>query len=156
MSEYAPRTGLGGFWVVAQFVLMVGCAVLGLTWADQWAGTWQWVPAIVAAVGGAALGISGVHALGRNRTVFPEPRPGSVLVRHGVYRQVRHPLYASVMLLAVAWGLWCRSVPAIMGSGVLMLFLVLKARNEEARLLRRFPSYAAYRAATRRFIPWII
>jgi len=131
------------------------CGALGLAWSEQWAGRWQLAPAILAAMGGAILGISGGYALGRNRTVFPEPRPESVLVQHGIYRHVRHPLYGSVMLLALAWGCWCRSVPAIMGSGGLMLFLVLKARNEETRLLRRFPGYSAYRATTRRFIPWV-
>jgi len=134
---------------------MGACMLLGLIWPNQWLGRWHLVPALFITICGAIFGISGYLALGRNRTIYPEPRPASVLIRHGIYGRVRHPLYTSVMLLAVAWGLWCRSVPAVLASGVLILFMVLKTRNEEVRLLRRFPSYSAYRATTWRFFPWV-
>jgi protein-S-isoprenylcysteine O-methyltransferase Ste14 len=38
---------------------------------------------------------------------------------------------------------------------VLLLFFDLKRRREEAWLEARFADYAAYRARTRRLIPWV-
>jgi protein-S-isoprenylcysteine O-methyltransferase Ste14 len=113
------------------------------------------VVAIVLGLAGSGFGIAGVVVLGRNRTIYPEPRPGSRLVRHGIYQHVRHPLYASVMLLAFAWGVAWTSPLALGGAGLLTLFLVLKSRDEEARLILRFPEYEDYRQHTARFLPWI-
>lgn len=156
MEPRDTEVGKGGGWVVAQIALMVACAGLGWVWSGQWSGRWNWVPALILTLVGAGFGIAGVWVLGRNRTIYPQPRPGSVLVQHGIYRHVRHPLYASVMLLAIAWGIWCRSVPALVGSLGLVVFLVLKARSEEVRLQRQFPGYATYCDSRKwRFLPWV-
>lgn len=150
----AKARGLG--WVVSQILLMAICVAVGWIWSGQWtAGGFDQLIALLLTLMGAAFGVGGFWVLGRNRTVYPEPRPGSQLVRHGIYRYVRHPLYSSVMLLAVAWGFWRHSLTALTVTLVLILFLALKARNEEKRLLQRFPDYAAYRKTTRRFLPWL-
>ena len=38
---------------------------------------------------------------------------------------------------------------------VALVFFTLKSRREEAWLQERFDGYAAYRARTRRLIPWV-
>jgi protein-S-isoprenylcysteine O-methyltransferase Ste14 len=46
------------------------------------------------------------HAdLGRNWSRTVEIRTGHQLVRHGVYRTIRHPMYASIWLFSLAQGL---------------------------------------------------
>src|SRR5882672_9513636 len=46
------------------------------------------------------------HAdLGQNWSITLELRKGHQLVRHGVYRSIRHPMYASIWLFALAQGL---------------------------------------------------
>src|SRR5437667_3990498 len=46
------------------------------------------------------------HAdLGQNWSVTLELRQGHQLVRHGVYRSIRHPMYASIWLWCLAQGL---------------------------------------------------
>jgi len=134
---------------------MAVCLIGGLSWNHHWLARWTEFVALILGLWGAVFGIAGVWVLGRNRTVFPEPRQGSVLIRHGIYGLVRHPLYTSVMFLAVGWGVWYRSVPALLAAAVLVVFLHYKAQNEEMRLLQRFPDYADYRSSTKRFIPWI-
>lgn len=155
-NKQVSLKGRGFGWVVAQIILTAGCALLGWIWPGQWTTSYsdEFVAALLTTTG-AAFGVSGVWVLGRNRTIYPEPRPESSLVKHGIYRHVRHPLYTSVMLLAFAWGFWRESLAALIGAFILTLFLGLKARNEEGRLLQRFPDYAVYRRSTRRFLPWL-
>lgn len=110
-----------------------------------------------------ALGISamvGLWALVANRpgnfNIHPTPRTDGKLVMDGPYRWIRHPMYTAVNLLglacamaagwALAWLLWL----------VLTLVLLAKALLEERWMAAMHPDYAAYRARTRRFIPFIL
>lgn len=157
MNERTHSSNGGCGWVFGQIILMTLCALAGLLWHGHWPTNWAtWLVAWLLILTGATFGIAGVSVLGRNRTIFPEPRAGSILIRHGIYRHVRHPLYSSVMCLGFGWGFARHSLPALAAALVTTLFLALKSRNEEMRLLRRFPDYEAYRTTTRRFIPWLL
>ncbi|MDE2292824.1 MAG: isoprenylcysteine carboxylmethyltransferase family protein [Elusimicrobia bacterium] len=116
---------------------------------------------------GASLALA-LHAffvfLRHGRASAPEPgsplhgfENTSVLVTGGVYRFLRHPMYAS--LLYLAWGVALKSVtPATAALGLAATAaLVLTARFEEAENLARFgEAYRAYMARTRRFIPFVV
>jgi protein-S-isoprenylcysteine O-methyltransferase Ste14 len=80
-----------------------------------------------------------------------------VVVGSGVYRYVRHPLYAALALFG--WGVFLKRIDPF--GGVLAVvetaFLVATARCEEAYNLARFGSvYAAYRERTKMFIPFVV
>jgi len=145
----------GGFWVIGQSVLMLAVIGLGIAWREQWTGGASAFAGGLLAAFGAWLGIAGVRLLGKNRTPFPKPQAGSTLVQTGVYRLVRHPLYASVILLATAWSLLWRSGPALTATAFIILFLDAKARREERWLRATFDEYAAYAKRVRRLIPWV-
>jgi protein-S-isoprenylcysteine O-methyltransferase Ste14 len=80
----------------------------------------------------------------------------TTLVRVGAYKYIRHPLYASLLLLA--WGIFFKD-PSWIGGALAVaasLFLWATARVEEAENLTRFgASYAAYIKTTKRFIPFL-
>jgi protein-S-isoprenylcysteine O-methyltransferase Ste14 len=80
----------------------------------------------------------------------------TALVTTGVFRHIRHPMYAS--LLALAWGVYFQapSWPGTALAGIASLLLVLTARADESECLAYFgASYAAYMRRTRRFIPYV-
>jgi protein-S-isoprenylcysteine O-methyltransferase Ste14 len=149
-STFAAR---GGWWVVAQSLLML--AALGL--AVLFPGDWTRLPLIAAGgvlfVVGGYFGIAGVMVLGRNRTPFPQPRAGSELIQHGIYACVRHPLYTSVMLASLGWALLWQSVAAFIAALTLIPFFHAKARREEAFLRQTFSGYADYARRVPRFLP---
>lgn len=145
----------GGAWVATQMALMAMCFGLGWWQAGNWSGGWYVIFSGVLLAAGAWFAISGVAALGRNRTIFPEPVEGGILIEHGIYSLVRHPLYTSVMMLSLSWACWCQSISALCCALVMIGFLTAKARSEENRLLKRFPSYADYMKRTERFLPWL-
>ena len=78
-----------------------------------------------------------------------------LLVQHGIYSLIRHPLYTAVFCAAAGWSLLRESWPALAASLALAVFLDAKARREERWLRQRFPDYDRYAQRVRRFIPWI-
>jgi protein-S-isoprenylcysteine O-methyltransferase Ste14 len=99
------------------------------------------------------------HAdLGRNWSITLQVRDQHALVKTGVYRLIRHPMYSSFFLLGLAQMLllpnWLAGISGVMGAGVLFAFRVLR---EERMMLESFgEEYRAYMTHTKRIIPWII
>ncbi len=80
----------------------------------------------------------------------------SRVVATGVYRLIRHPLYASLALFACGAMLKRISTVAVVLTVAACAFLVLTALTEERENLRKFgPAYAEYLRSTRRFIPFV-
>jgi len=81
----------------------------------------------------------------------------TTLVEVGLYRFIRHPMYAS--LLALVWCAYLKN-PFAIGGIVLTLgasgFLIATAVAEERENLASFgAAYAAYMKRTRRFVPFL-
>ncbi|GJL69649.1 MAG: hypothetical protein NPIRA06_22840 [Nitrospirales bacterium] len=91
----------------------------------------------------------------RQVKVFPEvPGQGKLIVL-GPYRWIRHPMYASVFLVTLAWTLGS-PLPYCMLLWVGLLVTVsVKIRYEERLLMNRFPEYETYWRQTKRLIPFV-
>jgi len=81
----------------------------------------------------------------------------TVLVKQGIYKYVRHPLYSSLLLLG--WGVFLKDISlvslplALVASGL----LVGMARVEEKENIHKFgDDYSSYIKTTKMFIPFII
>ena len=114
----------------------------------------QPVGAVLVALG-AALGGWALRVMGRHLRIMPEPAAGARLLRRGPYRLVRHPMYSALILGCPGWLLCDFSWTRLACFAALLPVLVFKAAREERLLGEKFPDYAAYRAASRRFIPWV-
>jgi protein-S-isoprenylcysteine O-methyltransferase Ste14 len=96
--------------------------------------------------------------LGRNWSISLELREQHALVKTGVYRLIRHPMYSSFFLLGVAQMLllsnWLPDASGLLGAGA---FYAFRIRREEAMMLESFgDDYRAYMAETKQLIPWLI
>jgi protein-S-isoprenylcysteine O-methyltransferase Ste14 len=96
--------------------------------------------------------------LGRNWSISLEVREQHALVKAGVYRLIRHPMYSSFFLLALAQMLllsnWLAGASGLLGVGILYAFRV---RQEERMMFEYFGNdYLDYLTKTKRLIPWII
>jgi protein-S-isoprenylcysteine O-methyltransferase Ste14 len=145
----------GGLWVTAQLLLMAVLALAGplLPGAGR-SPTFGVTGGLLMSIGG-VFGLAGVIALGRHTTPFIRPGNQTRLVCHGIYRWVRHPLYASVLWTALGWAVFWLSWPAMVLTLVLALLLHFKSLREEQWLTEQFPEYADYRTRTKRFLPGI-
>ena len=96
------------------------------------------------------------HAdLGRNWSPSLELREGHELVTEGVYRSIRHPMYASMWLWGVAQALLLQNWIAGWASLVMFMPLyLLRVPREERMMLDEFgEEYRAYMNRTGRVIP---
>jgi protein-S-isoprenylcysteine O-methyltransferase Ste14 len=163
MMNAPPRTRLpalgphGEGWVALQSVLLVLLLVSGRlgTGLDSPART---VLAVVGAVVLAmVLGIAlqGFARQGRQFTTMPRPWSDARLLDEGAYRLVRHPMYGGIVISAFGWALLTGSAITLLIAVITLAFFTLKSYREEAWLEERFPDYPAYRARTKRLIPWI-
>ena len=96
------------------------------------------------------------HAdLGRNWSPSLQLREGHELVTEGVYRYVRHPMYASEWLWSIAQALLLQNwVAGWAGLALFTPLYVLRVPREEQMMLDRFGAeYRSYMNRTGRIVP---
>lgn len=95
--------------------------------------------------------------LGTNWSITLEVRESHRLVTHGVYQDVRHPMYSALLLFSLAQALvlpnWLAGPSYVVAMGLLFAFRV----GPEERLMREAfgAEYDAYAAKTKRLIPHV-
>jgi protein-S-isoprenylcysteine O-methyltransferase Ste14 len=147
----------GGWWVLAQVPVLLGAGAIPLLEAGAlpgWRQPWEIAGALVTALAGLVILAGFVH-LGDALTPFPRPRTGATLREHGVYRYLRHPIYAGLIAGGLGWAIWCASLAGLLYLPVVAWFFDHKAAREERWLEQHYPGYGAYRRRVRKFVPGI-
>src|ERR1051325_4527108 len=119
------------------------------------AGAWLGVAAMAAALW---LFHRSHVDLGRNWSISLQVREQHALVKTGIYRLIRHPMYSSFFLLGIAQMLllsnWFAGLSGIAGAALLFAFRV---RREEQMMLESFgDEYRSYMTQPKRIIPWVV
>jgi protein-S-isoprenylcysteine O-methyltransferase Ste14 len=81
----------------------------------------------------------------------------SKMIDQGIFKYIRHPLYAS--LLCLTWGIYLKNPTAflLLPSGLSTVFLYITARIEEKECFHYFgPKYTEYMKHSKMFIPFIL
>ena len=147
----------GEGWFLAQLILFGAIAASGAA-GPAWSGgprAASTVAGMALLAAGGLLSVRGVLDLRESLTPFPKPLAGATLVECGAYGLARHPIYGGLILGAAKWSLLVASIVALGLSAVLAVFFDLKSRREERWLAEKFSAYDAYRARTRRLLPWL-
>jgi protein-S-isoprenylcysteine O-methyltransferase Ste14 len=110
--------------------------------------------AAVVAVACLALTASVWRRMGKNwRMAVRVDRQGE-LITDGLFRYVRHPIYAASIVLMACSVIVLPTLPMLLIALLHIVLMLLKARNEERYLLAAYGDrYAAYSKATGRFFP---
>jgi protein-S-isoprenylcysteine O-methyltransferase Ste14 len=158
-SERARRSySLSRLLLTAGLVLVIPVAVLDRTHGPAMyrSPTWSLIGLAICCLA-VPLGISARHTLGRFYVPDPEILPGQLLVTHGPYNYVRHPLYTAAFL-------WSAGLSLLLGSlwGIAVLItiflpaVVLRIREEEAMLIDEFgDEYRNYASRTWKLLPYV-
>jgi len=96
-------------------------------------------------------------ALGRNWSITLKVRDSHELVVGGVYRYLRHPMYAAFWLWSIAQALllqnWIAGLSGLVGFGTLYLFRI---EREEALMRATFgAAWDEYARRTKRLVPFV-
>lgn len=105
---------------------------------------------------GCIVNINGRLNLGRNWANQIKIYKEHTLVQTGMYKVVRHPLYASIILMFYGACLVYRNIISFVAVSIVFIpFMCHRARQEENLLISRFPEYHEYRQSTGMFFPKI-
>jgi protein-S-isoprenylcysteine O-methyltransferase Ste14 len=126
-----------------------------LDFADYDLPAWMGGAGTVAFAGALVLLWRSHADLGTHWSAILQIRPGHSLVTHGIYRYIRHPMYAAHLLWAIAQALllgswlagWAFLVPFV------PLYLLRVSREEEMMLEQFGQEYRDYMSRTGRMIP---
>lgn len=134
--------------VAAQAVLLAGLVAPGPPGRSRPVVVTGWALSLA----GLLPVVAGSRVLGTALTPTPVPRAGPEPVSSGIYRQVRHPLYTGLLVVAAGrvLSVGARRAP---WAAALVCLLRVKAGWEERMLSAQHPSYERYRATTPMFIP---
>jgi protein-S-isoprenylcysteine O-methyltransferase Ste14 len=95
--------------------------------------------------------------LGTNWSITLEVREQHRLIANGVYRRIRHPMYASLFLYSIGQALvlpnWIAGPSYLIAFGILFLF---RFQAEERMMRQQFGAeYESYAARTKRLVPGV-
>lgn len=106
---------------------------------------------------GTAFNLLGRYYLGKNWGNNVVIYNNHTLVTNGVYRIVRHPLYASIIWMIYSVGiLYQNYLVIILNSIIFIPFMTYRATQEEKELLIVFKEYKDYKAKVGMFFPKLI
>jgi protein-S-isoprenylcysteine O-methyltransferase Ste14 len=112
---------------------------------------------VVAYAAGLSLLYRSHRDLAQQWSITLEVREQHVLVTHGVYRRVRHPMYLALLLYGIGQALVLPNLVA--GPAYLLMTIALvslRVRPEEAMMAETFgPTYREYAARTARLVPGV-
>jgi len=91
-----------------------------------------------------------------NHFVQTRKKKSHVLIKHGLYKYIRHPGYLGYFIFALGTQTLLQNPAALVGfTIVLWRFFDDRIRDEEAALLEFFTEYKEYREKTPTWIPFI-
>jgi protein-S-isoprenylcysteine O-methyltransferase Ste14 len=88
-------------------------------------------------------------------SIQAEPKEGELLEK-GPYKFIRHPMYASALLLLWSSILGHASLVNLVIGLVMTGILAIRMATEEGYLRARYPVYVEYARRTKRIIPFVI
>ena len=112
--------------------------------------------AVALAVIGQGIGIAGIVSFRRARTTINPMKPAaaSALVRSGVFRFTRNPMYLGLLLTLVGWAVWLWSPAALLLLPVFVLYIDRFQIGPEERVLTKLfgAEFAGYRTSVRKWL----
>jgi protein-S-isoprenylcysteine O-methyltransferase Ste14 len=151
----------GNRWIFGPFVVLsLGLGVLPpyLDGRNVWVSDEEVTPYVGLALLtlGGALRMAAVFVLGRRFTGLVAIQEGHRLETGGLYRYIRHPSYAGMLLYMAGYVLVFRCWLGLLLVAGTLAVLLARMNAEEALLESEFgEEYASYRRRTWRLVPWV-
>ena len=148
--------------LITNFIVTVPyLIVFGLYYLGGYAGTYGGniglrITGAVVLFCGMAVYISSHTSLQRSWSILASVKKTHCLVNTGLYRYIRHPMYASMFFIIPGSGLLISNYLMIISTPIIGLIYYLRAKKEEELLVKNLPGYEGYINETRMFIPGVL
>ena len=138
--------------VIAQFGLLGALVVLPADPAVS-APTWFGPLSVILMVLAFLILLLAAIALRPALTASPIPRPTAPLIKTGIYKHIRHPMYSAVITIGAAIMFGNPTLLTMICWVALIIVLLNKAHFEDQLLLAKHPAAAAYQKSVGAFVP---
>lgn len=106
-------------------------------------------------IAGSIVALLAFLYINTNLSPYPTPKSNGMLVKTGVYKFIRHPIYSGILWATFGFSLYSENTLRFLIFLSLLVLFILKARYEERLLIEKYPDYAQYRKTSGMFLPWI-
>ena len=116
---------------------------------------WRY-PGLLLCCIGIVVRLLALKALGPHFSAYVTLQPNHRLIQDGIYANIRHPLYLSLLLAPAGVALVFASYLALPILLLAAIFVWDRIRKEERLLAAHFgPAFEEYQQSTRMLVPWI-
>ncbi len=106
---------------------------------------------------GLVIAIAARRALAGNWSSAVTLKQDHELIRAGVYRFVRHPIYTGILTMCLGSAIEDGQLRGALAFVVMLAAFLIKSRREELLLTQHFPDdYPAYKRETKALIPFVL
>lgn len=112
-------------------------------------------PGAVISITGFLIILIAIIQLNKNLTPFPTPKDGGSLIKTGLYKYIRHPIYTGIFLATIGLGFYNNSLWQICIALTLLILFYFKSSYEESLLIEKYEEYKKYKESTNRFFPFL-
>jgi protein-S-isoprenylcysteine O-methyltransferase Ste14 len=114
------------------------------------------IPSMAFSVLGLIIAIGARRSLAGNWSTSVTIKKDHELIRHGLYKYMRHPIYSGVLLMLIGSVLVVGTLGAAAGFVLIFIAFWLKLRQEEKVMIKQFQEeYLEYKKMTKTLIPFI-
>ena len=138
--------------VVVQFLLFA-LYFMGWDFFDFSFPVWVDYVAIVFVVIGLIIVSFGILNMNDEFSILSSSKKRSTVLLNGIYRYVRNPIYAGILLSLIAYSFFTASLLKMLIAMLLGVVFYFQTNREEQVLIQRFSSYKGYVINTGRFFP---
>lgn len=115
------------------------------------------ITGLLLAIIGAIIACTSRSALGKNWSLSIQQKEDHQLIKGGIYKFVRHPIYTGILLLFIGNAIIVGDYRAIIAVLIVFGSLWLKLKKEEKLLTEIFGTkYIAYKKQTKALIPYLL
>lgn len=112
---------------------------------------WIQIASLLPALIGMVIIIKAILQLNKNLSPFPTPIQNGQLIKNGLYKYVRHPIYSGILMTCFSLSIYTESEYRFLITLLLYILFYFKSNYEEERLSNIYPEYPEYRKTRARF-----
>jgi protein-S-isoprenylcysteine O-methyltransferase Ste14 len=140
--------------VIIQFLLLTIFFIPIYNLSFQFIHFLKYPGAVISFVGFLII-LMAILQLNKNLTPFPTPKTSGILIKTGLYKYMRHPIYTGIFLATLGLGLFNNNLQQISIAVILLILFYFKSSYEEKMLIDKYEEYKKYKENTNRFFPFL-